>query len=76
MTDAQILPLALAVIVPLSMLLYSNSRITDMGRRVDDAKETLRAEIKTLEIGLRSEMRAGFDRIENALKIHELEHHK
>lgn len=76
MTDAQILTLALAVIVPLSMLLYSNSRITDMGRRVDDAKETLRAEIKTLEIGLRSEMRAGFDRIENALKIHELEHHK
>jgi hypothetical protein len=38
MTDAQTMTLALAVIVPLSMPIYSNSRITE-------TKETLRAEI-------------------------------
>jgi hypothetical protein len=36
--DAQMMTLALAVIIPLSMLIYSNSRITE-------AKETLRAEV-------------------------------
>jgi hypothetical protein len=40
MTDVQVLTLALGVIIPLSMLIYSNSRITE-------AKETLRAEIRT-----------------------------
>jgi hypothetical protein len=51
--------------VPFAMVLYSNSRITD-------TKEALRAE-----------MNLGFERISNqirelkdALKIHELEHHK
>jgi len=38
MTDAQLMTLALAIIIPLSMLIYSNSRITE-------AKETLRAEM-------------------------------
>jgi hypothetical protein len=83
MTDAQLLTLAIAIILPLSMLLYSNSRITD-------TKETLRAEIGESKHALRTEMEklraetaAGFARIENAivrletkLVIHELEHHK
>ena len=37
MTESQLMTLAMAVILPLSLLIYSNSRITD-------AKETLRAE--------------------------------
>ena len=71
MTDAQMMTLALAVIIPLSMLLYSNSRITE-------AKETLRAEIHAM----RMEVRAGFEKLSSEikdvrsdLKIHELEHH-
>ncbi len=36
MTDPQMMTLALAIVIPLSMLIYSNSRITE-------AKETLRA---------------------------------
>jgi hypothetical protein len=75
-TDAQILTLAIAIILPLSMLLYSNSRITE-------AKETLRAEIGECKQTLRAEMAAGFSRIEMAierlehkLEVHELEHHK
>jgi len=37
-TDQQLLTLGIAVVFPLSMLIYSNSRITE-------AKETLRAEM-------------------------------
>jgi len=71
MTDAQMMTLALAVIIPLSMLIYSNSRITE-------AKETLRAEM----IALRMEIKAGFEKlsgeirdVRSDLKVHELEHH-
>jgi len=53
MTDSQVLTLAIAIVVPLSLLLYSNTRITD-------AKETLRAEMGTL----RTEILARFDRME------------
>jgi hypothetical protein len=48
----QLMTLALAVIIPLSMLLYSNSRITE-------AKETLRAEMQK---GF-SEINASLERI-------------
>lgn len=65
MTDAQLLTLALAFIVPVSMLIYSNSRITE-------AKETVRADIAAL----RQEMLRGFERIEAKITVHELEHHK
>ena len=47
MTDIQLLTLALAVIVPLSLLIYSNSRIGDVRASVGEAKETLRAEMRT-----------------------------
>jgi hypothetical protein len=82
MTDPQMMTLALAIIIPLSMLIYSNSRISE-------AKETLRAEMATgnnritdMKEALRAEMAAGFARMSNEilslkadLKIHELEHH-
>ena len=69
------LTLAVAVIVPLSLLLYSNSRITD-------AKETLRSEMRTLGEQLNARMQrmedkldAHFEHMEMRLKLHELEHH-
>jgi hypothetical protein len=65
MTDIQVLTIAMAVIVPLSMLIYSNSRITE-------AKETLRAEIQAATAKLLTEIHA----LGSALKVHELEHHK
>ena len=65
MTDQQIPTIAIAIVFPLAMLLYSNSRISD-------TRDTLRAEMETL----RAEMRAGFERMEMLLKMHELEHHK
>lgn len=64
MTDAQLLTMAIAVIVPISLLIYSNSRITD-------TKEVLRAELREL----RTEMVRQFENLEAKLKVHELEHH-
>lgn len=71
MTDSQMMTLALAVVIPLSMLIYSNSRITE-------AKETLRAEIQVM----RADLGASLARISSEilslkadLKIHEMEHH-
>ena len=74
MTDAQMMTLALAVIIPIpfSMLMYSNSRITE-------AKETLRAEIRAETAELKGEIRgilAGIERLEAKLNIHEMEHHR
>jgi hypothetical protein len=48
-SDPQMMTLALAIVIPLSMLIYSNSRITE-------AKETLRAEIALLRADLTKEM--------------------
>lgn len=51
MTDVQILTLALAVIVPISLLLLNNSRISDLRGSFQtalmDTKDTLRAEMKS-----------------------------
>jgi hypothetical protein len=49
MIDPQMMTLALAIVIPLSMLIYSNSRITE-------AKETLRSEITVLRSDLVREM--------------------
>ena len=57
MTDPQVMTLALAIIIPLSMLIYSNSRISE-------AKEALRAETVTLRETLRAEIAAGFAYVE------------
>jgi hypothetical protein len=49
MNDPQMMTLALAIVIPLSMLIYSNSRITE-------AKETLRAEIGLLRSEMQKDM--------------------
>ena len=86
MTDPQMMTLSLAIIIPLSMLIYSNSRITEaketLRAEVGTLKETLRAESATTRETLRAEIAAGFARMSSEilslkayLKIHELEHH-
>jgi len=60
MTDPQMMTLALAIVIPLSMLIYSNSRITE-------AKETLRAEIGMLKSDLTLTMETRFNSIDRKL---------
>lgn len=83
MTEIQILtlaiPITMAIILPLSLLIYSNTRITD-------AKEILRAEMNSGFDKMRAEMDHRFDRLEAKIdahiehmemriKLHEMEHH-
>ena len=90
LTDLQLLTAALAIIIPISSLIYSNSRVTDtrvaLAKSIDESKETLRAEmqamktelsaeIRAIKLEINAEIQAGFERVENALKIHVLEHH-
>ena len=49
MTDAQIFTIVLPIVLALTALIYSNSRITD-------AKETLRAELGEVKQTLRAEL--------------------
>ncbi len=65
MTDQQLMTLALAVVIPLSMLIYSNSRITE-------AKETLKAEMAAGFARISSDIKS----LEAKLTIHELEHQR
>ncbi len=60
MSDQQIMTLALSVLIPLSILIYSNSRIPD-------AKEALRAETKLLGTELRAEMALQFEKLSNKM---------
>jgi hypothetical protein len=57
MTDVQILTLAIAVAVPVSVVIYSNSRLTAL-------KETLRADMKALHV----QMTARFTAIDTLLQ--------
>ena len=65
MTDTQVLTLAISIVVPLSMLLYSNSRIND-----------IKSDIKALEERLGKKIDNAFEHMEMLLRIHEAEHHK
>jgi hypothetical protein len=80
-TDTQLLTLALAITLPLSLLMYSNSRITEAketlraemangNSRITEAKETLRAEMATGFMGVRAEfiqVRADFSERFNSI---------
>jgi hypothetical protein len=79
MTDPQLMTLALAIIIPLSMPIYSNSRITEAketlraematgNSRMNELKETLRAEMAATKETLRAEMSAGFSRISSEIQ--------
>jgi hypothetical protein len=60
MTDQQLITLAIAIAFPLSMLLYSNSRVSD-------AKETLRAEIQTFRAELKLDLTERFNSVDRKL---------
>jgi hypothetical protein len=66
--------LALAIIIPLSLLLYSNSRISEAketlraematgNSRMTELKEAVRAEMAATKETLRAEIAAGFARM-------------
>lgn len=65
MNDSQIIALSITVLAILGATLVNNSRIGDVNRRIDDAKELIRAEVDAgfAEIGAR------FAKLEASLEI-------
>ena len=76
MTDTQILTLAISIVIPLSMLLYSNSRVSDVSKRIDDAKGALDKQMQSLKTEVIQHIDNGFEHMIMLLKLHEAEHHK
>lgn len=76
MTDLQVLTLALSVVIPLSMLVYSNSRITDVKESVNKRIDKVEESIKELQKHLDEKIDNAFAHMEMLLKLHEAEHHK
>jgi hypothetical protein len=83
LTDQQLMTLALAVIIPLSLLIYSNSRVSDVGKRVDDLSKRvddldkkLSSRFDNFEKHLEEKIDNAFAHMELLLKLHEAEHHQ
>jgi len=71
MNDAQIFTIAMSVVIPVSLLIYSNSRITDVNNRINEIKES----IQKLEKHIDEKMDNYFNRIKLLLELHEAMHH-
>jgi len=69
LTDLQILTIAIAIILPVASLIYSNSRVTDLGKRMDD-------KFDGLEKRLSEKIDNAFDHMKLLLELHEERHHK
>ena len=41
MTDAQMISIVIAILASLGAVVYNNSRITDVGKRIDDLRDAL-----------------------------------
>ena len=72
MTDQQLLTLALSVIIPVSLLIYSNSRISDVNKRIDG----LEKKFDDFQKHLDEKIDNAFSHMELLLKLHEAEHHR
>ena len=87
MTDAQIMTLAISIAISTGAVIYSNGRVADLSKRLDDTNkhiDTRIDDLRDLIQSFREEMRASMatntrvlgERIDASLKIHVLEHHK
>jgi hypothetical protein len=83
LTDTQLLTLALSVIIPISVMIYSNSRVAEVSKRIDDlskkhddTKTDLSKKIEDLKTHLDEKIDNAFAHMELLLKLHEAEHHK
>lgn len=65
MTDIQVLTIAISIVIPISLLLYSNSRVSDIKNEIKEAEKRLSEKIDN-----------AFEHMELLLKLHVAEHHK
>ena len=76
MTDLQILTIAISIVIPVSLMIYSNSRITDVRTQISALQTEMRQSINDLEKHVDEKIDNGFEHMALLLKLHEAEHHK
>jgi len=66
MNDSQIMTLAISIVIPISLLIYSNSRVTDtrnsINSRIDDLRTSLNGKIDKVD----SSLNARIDKLEKS----------
>jgi len=72
MTDSQILTIAISIVIPISLLIYSNSRVSEVSKRIDD----LLLRINDLEKHIDEKIDNAFEHMKLFLELHEVKHHK
>lgn len=69
MTDLQLMTLCMSIALPIAMLIYSNSRVSDvkglLDGRISDLKSAVDGRVSEMKETLRAEMALGFGRLEN-----------
>jgi len=68
--------LAFSVIIPVSVMIYSNSRVGDLRTSIDRQLTGLDKQIADLKSHLDKKIDTAFEHMELLLKLHEAEHHK
>ena len=83
MTETQLLTICLSVMLPLSALIYSNARVSDIGKRIDDVGKRIDDLGKRMddrfdafEKRIDEKIDNGFEHMGLLLKLHEAEHHR
>lgn len=76
MNDSQILTIAIAIVFPISALLYSNKRVDDLRTDTKACFDDLKTEMNAMEKRLIQHIDNAFTHMELLLKLHEAEHHK
>lgn len=83
MTDTQILTLAISITFPvlgivgaIVAVLYSNKRVDDLGKRMDDRFQDSEKRMNAFETRIIEKIDNGFEHMTMLLKLHEAEHHK
>lgn len=79
--------LALSVIIPVSVMIYSNSRVsevskrlddtnTNLGKRITDLDTSLNKRLDDMETRLTKHIDNAFEHMQLLLELHEAKHHK
>jgi hypothetical protein len=79
LTDTQILTIAISIIFPVLVLLYSNSRVGEVSNRIGDTNKRIddsNKRMDELKADLIKHIDNGFEHMTLLLKLHEAEHHK
>ena len=71
MTDIQVLTISISIVFPVLVLLYSNSRVSEVSKRIDDTNQRM----ETMKTDVIKHIDNGFEHMALLLRLHEAEHH-